>query len=86
MPVDCWHLRTADGREVDLLIETEGGYVPIEIKSKERVSYTDARHLRQLGKILDKPILLSLLLSNDPRIKDLGDGVIALPVGWTLGG
>ena len=86
MPVDCWHLRTADGREVDLLIETEGGYVPIEIKSKDRVSYTDARRLRQLGEILDEPILLSLVLSNDPRIKDLGDGVTVLPVGWALGG
>ena len=53
---------------------------------KDRVSYTDARRLRQLGEILDKPILLSLVLSNDPRIKDLGDGVTVLPVGWALGG
>ena len=86
MPVDCYHLRTFDGREVDLLIETEGGYVPIEIKSKDRVSHTDARHLRRLEDILDKPVLQALVLSNDPHIRDLDDGVMGFPAGWALGG
>ena len=86
MPVDCYHLRTFDGREVDLLIETEGGYVPIEIKSKDRVSHTDARHLRRLEDILDKSVLQALVLSNDPHIRELGDGVTGLPAGWALGG
>ncbi len=85
MPVDCYHLRTFDGREVDLLIETEWGYVPIEIKSKNRVSYTDGRHLRRLDEILDKPVQQALVLSNDPHIKDLGDGVLGLPALWALG-
>lgn len=86
LPVDCYHLRTADGREVDLLIETEAGYVPIEIKSKDKVSYTDTRHLRRLEEILDKPILQAMVLSNDPHVRDLGDGVMCFPVGWALSG
>ena len=86
LPVDCYHLHTFDGRGVDLLIETEGGYVPIVIRSKDRISNTDARHLRRLNEILDKPVLQSLVLSNDPHIRDLGDGVIGIPVGWALGG
>lgn len=85
MPIDCYHLCTADGREVDLLLETEYGFVPIEIKMTERVASTDARHLRKLDEILDKPILQGLVLSNDPRIHDLGGGIVALPVGWALG-
>lgn len=85
LPIDCHHLRTADGREVDLLLETETGFVPIEIKMAERIAATDARHLRNLDAILDKPILQAVVLSNDPRIHDLGDGVMALPVGWALG-
>ena len=85
LPIDCYHLRTADGREVDLLLETENGFVPIEIKMAERISFTDARHLRKLDEILDKPILQGLVLSNDPRIHDLGNGIVALPVGWALG-
>lgn len=86
LPVDCYHLRTADGREVDLLIETEAGYVPIEIKSKDKVSYKDARHLRRLEEILDKPVLQAMVLSNDPQVRDLGDGVMCFPVGWALSG
>ena len=86
IPADCYHLRTFDGREVDLLIETESSFVPIEIKSRDRVSHTDARHLRRLEEVLDKPVLQSLVLSNDPRIRDLGDGVLGLPVGWALSG
>ena len=85
LPIDCHHLRTADGREVDLLLETETGFVPIKIKMAERIVATDARHLRNLDAILDKPISQAVVLSNDPRIHDLGDGVMALPVGWALG-
>ena len=86
LPVDFYHLRTVDGREVDLLIETESGYVPIEVKYKDRVSLRDARHLRRLQEILDKPVLQALVLSNDPHIRDLGDGVMGIPAGWALGG
>ncbi len=85
LPVDCYHLRTVDGREVDLLIETERGFLPVEIKMTERVSSADARHLRRLATILDKPILGSLVLSNDPHLRDLGEDITALPVGWALG-
>lgn len=85
LPADCYHLHTFDGREVDLLIETEQGFLPVEIKMTDRVSSADARHLRRLDTILDKPILGSLVLSNDPHIRDLGEGITALPVGWALG-
>lgn len=85
LPVDCYHLRTVDGREVDLLIETERGFLPVEIKMTERVSSADARHLRRLDTILDKPILGSLVLSNDPHIRNLGEGITAVPAGWALG-
>lgn len=86
LQVNLYHLQTVDGREVDLLIETESGYVPIEIKHKDRVSHRDARHLRRLEEILDKPVLQALVLSNDPHIRDLGDGVMGLPAGWALSG
>ncbi|MYA77938.1 MAG: ATP-binding protein [Gemmatimonadetes bacterium] len=86
LPVDFYHLRTVNGREVDLLIETESGYVPIEVKYKDRVSNRDARHLRRLQEILDKPVLQALVLSNDSHIRDLGDGVMGIPAGWALGG
>ncbi|MBT4502853.1 MAG: DUF4143 domain-containing protein [Gemmatimonadetes bacterium] len=85
LSVDFYHLRTVDGKEVDLLLELEEGFVPIEIKMVDRVSPTDARHLRGLEEILDKPVLHALVLSNDDRIRELGEGITGLPVGWFLG-
>ncbi len=84
LPVHCHHLRTVDGREIDLLLECDEGFVPIEIKMAERVAPADARHLRNLDSILDKPVLHALVLSNDGRIQELGKGITAVPVAWAL--
>ncbi|MBI2502596.1 MAG: ATP-binding protein [Candidatus Latescibacteria bacterium] len=86
LPVEFYHLHTADGRQVDLLLELEEGFVPIEIKMSERVSPADARHLRELSVILDKPVLHALVLSNDGRLLSLGEKITAAPVAWFLGG
>lgn len=80
-----FHLRTHDGKEVDLLVELPDGYFAFEIKMAEHVAKTDARHLRNLQTILDKPILHSFLLSNDMETKDLGDRITAVNVAAFLG-
>lgn len=75
----AYHLRTSDGREVDLLLEMEDGYIAIEIKQSNTVRSVDGRHLRGLEDLLDKPILHKYILSNDPIIKDFGDDIKAVP-------
>lgn len=77
--VSFYHLRTSDGREVDLLIETKHGYIAIEIKKSKTIRSVDAKHLRNLDDILDKPILHRFVLSNDLNTRELGDGVMAYP-------
>jgi predicted AAA+ superfamily ATPase len=84
LPVDCYHLRTVDGREVDLLLELENGYVALEIKASQHVSHSDARHLHDLESLLDKPLLHALVVSNDPQIHQWG-AVTAVPFAWLLG-
>ena len=74
-----YHLRTSDGREIDLLIELEEGYIAIEIKSSEKIRATDGRHLRGIEDILDKPILHKLILSRDMEIKEFDSGIKAIP-------
>ncbi len=74
-----YHLRTLDGREVDLLIEAEHGYIAIEIKRSETVRPVDARHLKDLEDILDKPLLHQFVISNDVSSRELGDGIKAIP-------
>jgi uncharacterized protein len=82
---DFYCFRTYDGREVDLLLEMEKGFVAFEIKQSARVSNANARHLRGLADFLDRPLLASLLLSLDPDARQLGDSVIAAPAAWVLG-
>lgn len=81
-----YHLRTADGREVDLLVETERGYYAFEVKQADHVANTDARHLRDLSEILnDKPLIHSFVLSNDVETKELGDNITAVHAAYFLG-
>jgi len=77
--VQVYHLRTSDGREVDLLIETEEGYITIEIKKSTALRPVDAKHLRNLEDILDKPVLHKIVVSNDLNNKNLGEDIMAIP-------
>jgi uncharacterized protein len=80
------HLRTHDGREVDLLIELEEGFVAVEIKQSQHVSQADAKALRGLESFLDRPLLAGLLVSNDPEIRVYPGAGTAVPAAWLLGG
>lgn len=83
--VNFYYLRTHDGKEVDLLIETQDGYYAFEIKMAEHVSATDARHLRNLQEFLDKPLLHAFLLSNDNQTHQFSDSITAVSAAYFLG-
>jgi predicted AAA+ superfamily ATPase len=84
-PARFHHLRSQDGREVDCLIELEKGYLAFAIKMADRASAADARHLRGLSALLDKPLLGSFLLSNDPETRQLVPGITAVNAAYYLG-
>jgi len=73
-----YHLRTSDGREIDLLIESEQGYIAIEIKNSETIRAVDGRHLKGLEEVLEKPLLYRFVISNDLNARDLGNGITAI--------
>jgi len=87
LPLDAFHLRTQDGREVDLLLERTDGYFAIECKSGIRTAATDARHLLGLEAFLDKPLLAGLVVSNDPEPRRLRPDapVWAMPAAFLFG-
>ena len=58
------HLRTQDGKEIDLLVETQDDYYAFEVKMSKHVSPIDTRHLLDVEQILDKPLLHGFVLSN----------------------
>ena len=78
LPLTCYHLRTQNGREIDLLLEAEDYFIAIEIKTTENVNHTDARHLIDLQHILNKPLKRSFILSNDVRTQYLTDNITAI--------
>ncbi len=80
-----YHLRTHDGKEVDLLVELQDGYFAFEMKMAEHVAKTDARHLRDLEAILDKPVIHSYVLSNDMETKQFDTNITAVNVAAFLG-
>lgn len=79
------HLRTSDGREVDLLVELPEGYYAFEIKMAHHVQNSDASHLKALQSILDKPILHAFVLSNCMETKVLGSSITAVNAALFLG-
>lgn len=83
--VSFHHLRTQDGKEVDLLVETQYGYFAFEIKMAERVSITDARHLMGLEQILDKPLLHGFVVSNDMETHSFAENIHAVNAAMFLG-
>ena len=84
-PVTFYHLRTHDGKEVDVLVETAAGYYAFEIKMTEHVQPSDARHLMTLDAFLDKPLLQAFVLSNDVATYSFGDKVTAVNANMFLG-
>ncbi len=83
--VSFHHLRTQDGKEVDLLVETQDGYYAFEIKMADRVTPIDARHLQNLESILDKPLIHAFVLSNDNETHYFSDKITALHAAMFLG-
>ncbi|MEI7723720.1 MAG: ATP-binding protein [Bacteroidota bacterium] len=83
--VQLFHLRTHDGKEVDLLIEMPDCYYAFEIKMTDKVTKSDAKHLLDLEDILNKPIKKAFILSNDRETKIFEEKVFAINVTMFLG-
>lgn len=86
LPIELFHLRSKDGREIDLLLEREDGYLAFEIKRSLRVNKTDARHFYQLEKLLDKPLLGSIIVSEDEELGfiDKAKNIFKMPAALLL--
>ena len=83
--VSFYHLRTQDGKEIDLLVEAQDGYFAFEIKMAEHVTIADARHLMSIDSILDKPLLQGFVLSNDVETHQFANNIQAVNVAMFLG-
>ena len=45
---------------------------------------SDARHMVDVGEILDKPVILSVIISLDTVVKEFGNNIYEIPAGLFL--
>lgn len=85
-PIDAYHWREDQGREVDLVLERgDGAVVAIEVKAGIDVRSEDVRGLAHLRDRLGSDLLVGVLVHCGDRVMPLGDRLLAVPVGalWT---
>lgn len=76
---DLFYWRTTGGAEVDLVLETGGRLLPIEVKATTRPGFGDARHLLTFRREYRDEALPGLLLHDGDVIRWIADGVLAAP-------
>lgn len=77
--VELSYWRTASGEEVDLVVESSAGLLPIEIKAAARPRLADAAHLRAFRKEYGERALPGLLLHTGSTLDWLAPGILAAP-------
>ena len=75
---DLHHWRLSSGQEVDFVLEENRQLVPVEVKASQSVSAGEARHLRTFRERHEN-VPRGLLLSCDPEIRAVAEGIIACP-------
>ncbi len=73
-----YHWRLASGQEVDFVLEEGGQLLPVEIKSASSIGSSETRHLRKFRSDHSNTPR-GLLLSSDPEIRHVAEGIIAAP-------
>jgi uncharacterized protein len=76
---DVSYWRTAAGEEVDLVVETGGKLIPIEVKATATPRQADAKHLRTFRDEYGRQCRAALLLHTGDNIEWLAPGILAAP-------
>jgi len=76
---EVFYWRTAIGEEVDIVIETAGRLLPIEVKATSRPRLGDSGHLRTFRAEYGAKARAALLLHSGSVIEWLTGGVLAVP-------
>ncbi|MBT8368339.1 MAG: DUF4143 domain-containing protein [Deltaproteobacteria bacterium] len=86
LPVNFFHLRTLDGKEVDLLIECEKGFVAVECKMTAKASWKDFQAMRNLSGLLDNPLLAGIVICIEETVRRWEKAIplYSVPAAWFL--
>lgn len=70
---EMYFYRTRSGLELDLLIQTERGFIGIEIKGRQTVIQSDIRPMKEIASILEKKWRGGLVIYQGDEIKKLSE-------------
>ncbi len=78
-----WHWRTSAGAEVDLLLERDGTFIPIEIKLASRPSRRDLGGIRSFSKTYPRlPLGPRIVIHGGEELYLVDEATVAVPVGF----
>lgn len=77
--VDCqaFHYRTGAGAEIDLVLEGEFGFIPIEIKHTQHVAARALRSLRDF--VVERGCRYGIVINNDEHARLLDENIVGIP-------
>ncbi|MCL4838279.1 MAG: ATP-binding protein [Thermoanaerobaculia bacterium] len=78
-PVEIGYWRTANGEEVDFVIEAGGSLLPVEVKATSRPRLGDTAHLRTFRTEYGRKARAGLLLHTGDATRWLAPDVLAVP-------
>ena len=80
-PVNLYHYRDRDQREVDIVIERrDGSVIAVEVKAAASVSGSDHLGLRYLRDKLGERFIAGAVLYTGPNTVPFGDRLAAVPL------
>jgi len=72
-----YYYRTGAGAEIDLIIESSKGILPIEIKFTQKINRRDLRALKDF--ITERNCPIGWVVHNCERVEWLDDKILAIP-------
>jgi len=80
LDLEIYFYRTRSGMELDLLLDTEKGFMGMEIKSRHTVVQKDIRAMREIAAKLGSKWLGGIVIYRGNEIKQIGEpGIWAIP-------
>jgi predicted AAA+ superfamily ATPase len=76
--VNVYYFSTKDGSEIDLIVESDRGLIPVEIKWTDKPSRKDARHLLKFIQESDRAHE-GFVVCRCPRPQRIADQITAIP-------
>jgi hypothetical protein len=72
--------------EVDLLLESEQGFIAIECKMTTNPSRSDFQAIQNLKSLFDKPLLAGIVVCNEDAVRrfDTNTPLYSVPGAWLL--